>query len=176
MDGIGAAKAELRRTMRAVRADVGDHLLRSVQLWAAVAELAEYRRAGTVMAFAGINGEPDTDPLFARLKIEGKRLLLPRVTPAGLVACDGGEPLLASEFGVPEPQGDPVDVSEIDLVVVPGLAFTSAGDRLGYGGGYYDRFLPTVSAPTVGVCFVEQLVDQLPTSPDDVRVQHVVGG
>jgi 5-formyltetrahydrofolate cyclo-ligase len=176
MDGIRAAKAELRRTMRAVRADVADHLLRSVQLWAAVAELAEYQRAATVMAFVGVRGEPDTDPLFARLGVDGKRLLLPRVTSAGLVACDGSGPLVKSSFGVPEPQGELVDVSEIDVVLVPGLAFTTTGDRLGYGGGFYDRFLPTVSAPTIGVCFAEQLVDELPRSPDDVRVQQVIGG
>ena len=47
-------------------------------------------------------------------------------------------------------------------MIVPGLAFTTAGDRLGYGQGYYDRFLPTVSAPSVGVCFVDQLVDEMP--------------
>jgi 5-formyltetrahydrofolate cyclo-ligase len=153
---------------------VDDHLMRSVQLWAKVAELDGYRRANSVMAFVGFNGEPDTDPLFARLSVEGKRLLLPRVEASGIVAVEGDAPRVNSKFGVSEPIGPPVELSEIDFVIVPGLAFTVAGDRLGYGQGYYDRFLPTVSAPSVGVCFTEQLVDEMPLTEHDVQVGTVV--
>ena len=167
-------KAELRKRMRMVRDMVDDHLMRSVQLWAGVAELEEYRRASSVMAFVGFNGEPDTDPLFARLSVEGKRLLLPRVEPSGIVAVDGDSPMAVSKFGVSEPTGPPVGLGEIDFVIVPGLAFTTAGDRLGYGQGYYDRFLPTVAAPSIGVCFTEQLVDEMPLAAHDVRVGMVV--
>ena len=81
-------KAALRSRLRMVRDMVDDHLIRSVQLWAKVAELPEYGRANTVMAFVGFNGEPDTDPLIARLAVEGKRLLLPRVEPTGIVPAD----------------------------------------------------------------------------------------
>jgi len=157
-----------------VRDMVDDHLMRSVQLWAKVAELPEYRRASSVMAFVGFSGEPDTDPLFARLTVEGKRLLLPRVEATGIVATDGDWPRVPSKFGVQEPTGPAVDLGEIDFVIVPGLAFTVAGDRLGHGQGYYDRFLPTVSAPTAGVCFSDQLVDEMPLSAHDVRVDTVI--
>ena len=167
-------KAALRTRMRMVRDMVDDHLIRSVQLWAKVAELPEYIRADSVMAFVGFNGEPDTYPLVARLAVDGKRLLLPRVEPTGIVPAAGDQPLVASKFGVQEPTGPAVDVGEIDLVVVPGLAFTVDGDRLGYGQGYYDRFLPTVSAPSVGVCFTDQLVDAMPLTENDVRVGKVI--
>ncbi|HSB87568.1 MAG TPA: 5-formyltetrahydrofolate cyclo-ligase [Ilumatobacteraceae bacterium] len=167
-------KAALRQRMRLVRDDVGDHLLRSVQLWAKVAALEEYQRATTVMAFVGFNSEPDTDPLFARLRTEGKRLVLPRVEASGIVAADGESPLLASKFGVQEPTGPALDVDALDLVIVPGLAFTRAGDRLGYGRGYYDMFLPKVAAPSVGVCFEDQIVDEMPLAAHDVRVDRVV--
>lgn len=126
------------------------------------------------MAFVGFSGEPDTDPLFARLSVEGKRLLLPRVEATGIVPADGDWPLVASKFGVQEPTGPAVDVGEIDFVIVPGLAFTVAGDRLGYGQGYYDRFLPTVAAPNAGVCFADQLVDEMPVTAHDVRVDAVI--
>jgi 5-formyltetrahydrofolate cyclo-ligase len=167
-------KAALRKRMRMVRDMVDDHLMRSVQLWAKVAELPEYLRASSVMAFVGFSGEPDTDPLFARLSVEGKRLLLPRVEANGIVAVEGDSPMVTSAFGVSEPTGPAVDVGEIDFVIVPGLAFTLAGDRLGYGQGYYDRFLPTLTAPSVGVCFVDQLVDAMPLTEHDVRVDMVV--
>lgn len=167
-------KAALRQRMLLVRDAVGDHLLRSVQLWAKVAEMDEYRRASSVMAFVGFKGEPETDPLFARLAVDGKRLLLPRVEPSGIVVADGSTPWMASKFGVQEPTGPALGVDVIDLVIVPGLAFTPAGDRLGYGQGYYDRLLPTVAAPTVGVCFEDQLVDEMPVAAHDVRVGAVV--
>ncbi|MDO8361658.1 MAG: 5-formyltetrahydrofolate cyclo-ligase [Actinomycetota bacterium] len=167
-------KAALRRRMRMVRDLVDDHLMRSVQLWAAVAALPAYQEAQSVMAFVGCKGEPDTDPLFARLAAEGKRLLLPRVQDGEIVVCDGAGPRAASRFGISEPTGPALPPAEVGFVIVPGLAFTTDGYRLGYGGGFYDRFLPKVAAPNAGVCFAEQIVDQLPTHAHDVRVQRVV--
>ncbi len=167
-------KPVLRRRMRMVRDAVVDRVVRSVELWAKVAELMEYRNANTVMAFVGINSEPDTDALFALITADGKQLLLPRVEGRELVVCDGGGPLTVSAFGVREPIGSALELDVIEFVIVPGLAFTNKGDRLGYGGGFYDRFLPRVEAPNAGVCFQEQIVHALPMHEGDVRVHRVV--
>ena len=172
---LAVDKAALRKRMMLVRDLVEDRVVRSVELWRRVAELPGYRDATTVMAFVGMRTEPDTDPLFARLAAEGKQLLLPRVEGGRLVVCAGDGPFAASAFGVQEPQGPGLDPGVVDFVVVPGLAFTADGRRLGYGGGFYDRFLPTVAGvPNAGVCFAEQLVDELPWGPRDVRVERVV--
>lgn len=65
--------------------------------------------------------------------------------------------------------------SEFDLLVVPGLAFDKEGNRIGYGGGHYDRFLVRqLPAQTVGVCFIEQLVDQIPSEAHDVQLSEVI--
>lgn len=162
-----------------VRDMVDDHLMRSVQLWAAVAELPEYEAAGTVMAFVGAKGEPDTDPLFARLARDGKQLLLPRVQDGEIVVCSGDDPRAPSGFGISEPTGPALPLDVVQFVIVPGLAFTADGARLGYGGGFYDRFLGRLAqecpaVPNVGVCFAEQLVDTLPLEPHDIRVQRVI--
>lgn len=162
-----------------VRDMVDDHLMRSVQLWAAVASLAEYQQATTVMAFVGCKGEPDTDPLFARLAGDGKQLLLPRVQEGEIVVADGASPRSISGFGITEPTGPALPLHVVQLVIVPGLAFTPEGFRLGYGGGFYDRFLARLArecpgVPNVAVCFTEQLVDALPVEPHDVTVQRVV--
>jgi 5-formyltetrahydrofolate cyclo-ligase len=167
-------KATIRKRMRMVREMVDDRLIRSVQLWAAVAQLPEYQQASTVMAFKGFGSEPDTDPLFARLAAEGKRLLLPRIDDGDIVVCDGEGPMVRSRIGVDEPQGPPLSFDVVDFVVVPGLAFTPEGHRLGYGGGFYDRFLPQVQVPNAGVCFAEQIVTDLPVEAHDIRVQRVV--
>ena len=69
-----------------------------------------------------------------------------------------------------------VDPASLDVVVVPGLAFTADGRRLGQGGGHYDRFLPRLrpACVTIGAAFAEQLVDDLPTEPHDIRLTLVV--
>lgn len=168
-------KAALRARMKMVRELVDDRLVRSVELWSRVGELPEFRAAATVMAFVGMGSEPDTDPLVARLRASGQRLLLPRVENRRLVVCDADGPMATSAFGVSEPQGPAVDPSIVEFVVVPGLAFTLAGARLGYGAGFYDRFLPTVAGvPNAGVCFTEQVVDELPVDEHDVLVDRVV--
>jgi len=160
--------------MRMVRDIVDDRLVRSVQLWAAVAALPEYAAAHTVLAFKGFNSEPDTDALFARVAADGKRLLLPRIEDGAIVVVDADGPMATSRIGVSEPQGPALPLDVVDFVIVPGLAFTIDGYRLGYGGGFYDRFLPQLTVPNVGVCFVEQIVDALPVEAHDVRVQRVV--
>jgi 5-formyltetrahydrofolate cyclo-ligase len=160
--------------MRLVRELVDDRLMCSVEMWAAVAELPEYRAAGAVMAFKGFGSEPDTDPLFARAAAEGKRLLVPRIEDGEIVVCVAGGPTVRSRIGVEEPQGPALPLDVVEFVIVPGLAFTPDGARLGYGGGFYDRFLPRVQAPNAGVCFAEQIVDDLPVEAHDIRVQRVI--
>lgn len=167
-------KAALRKRMSMVCDVVDDRAIRSVQLWAQLAELPEYVAARSVMAFASMPSEPDTDGLFARLHRDGKRLLLPRVEGGVLVPAQVMNGFITGPWGIREPDGDSVDPATIDLIIVPGVAFTLSGLRLGHGKGYYDRFLASVQAPTVGACFTEQIIDDLPIEPHDVRLRHVV--
>ncbi len=157
-----------------MREVIDDRLLRSVQLWADVASLDDYAAADIVMAFVGVVGEPDTDPLFTRLERDGKVLALPRVVDDALVPALVGDGLRAGRFGIAEPSGPAVPLESIGLVLVPGLAFTGDGVRLGHGGGYYDRLLERCRCTTVGVCFAEQIVDVLPVQSHDVKVGRVL--
>lgn len=167
-------KTALRRRMRQVLELVDDRALRSVALWADVAAMPAYVSARTVMAFAALPSEPDTDGLFARLERDGKQLVLPRIEDDVIVAVAAGDGWVTGRWGIREPIGPPVDPAGIDLVVVPGVAFTIQGHRLGHGKAYYDRFLPLVRATTIGVGFHEQLLDELPVEPHDVVLDHVV--
>lgn len=146
-----SAKAALRREMRAVRRAVVDRPGRSERLWARVESLEAVRSARTVMAFDSIDGEPITGPFVERCRAAGKIVVKPEDVP-------------------------PPDPVSIDVVVIPGLAFTERGDRLGQGGGWYDRFLVGLPAncATIGVGFESQLRDDLPTEPHDVRLDAVV--
>jgi 5-formyltetrahydrofolate cyclo-ligase len=149
-----AAKTALRSEMRRRRRAVDDPAGRSAAIWSFVEQLPAVTDAQVVMSFTSIVGEPDTAPFEAWCRSHGKQVVTP---PDG-------------------PQAAIPDATIPDVVVVPGLAFTPAGDRLGQGGGWYDRFLAGIgpSTVTVGVGFAVQLVDSLPVEAHDVRLDHVV--
>ncbi len=107
-------------------------------------------------------------------------MALPRIVDGDLEARTWrpGEPTTATSFGALEPaEGDLVDPADVDVIVTPAVAFDRAGRRVGYGGGYYDRFFPRARADAfrVGAVFAVQLVvDDLPSGHFDLRVHAVV--
>ena len=151
MADLTSAKRELRREMREMRRALPDQVERSIRLWSHVRSIPAVRAARSVMVFDSIPGEPATDSFVAWLRSAGKTVLLPEDDPA------------------PEP-------TRPDVVIVPGIAFTAAGDRLGQGGGWYDRFLPhrRPDCLVIGVAFDDQIVDEVPVEPHDVCVAVVV--
>lgn len=154
-DEIGDRKRELRRRMRELRLTVDDVADRSVELWAHVRDEPSVRSARTIMAYEAKPGEPDSAPFLAWCRELGKHVVVPAASP-------DAEP--------------PADATAIDVAIVPGLAFTPDGDRLGQGGGWYDRVLAGVrdDCTVIGVCFAAQIVDELPVDRHDRRVDLVV--
>lgn len=176
-----ALKAALRAKMRRVRSTIpdGERRRRGEAIRERLLGHPEVGEAGTVLIFASFGSEVPTRDLASDLHAAGKRLLLPYLAESGMQVAevDPDEPLVASTYGPLEPpRRTPVDPSEVDVVVAPGLAFDRRGNRLGYGGGAYDRYLARLSPATllVGIGFREQVVDEVPTGPGDVPVHIVV--
>jgi len=138
-----------------------------------------FRRAHTVALFSALKDEPATDDVLRRWA-SCRRIVLPRVEGEEMDFYDyRPEELASGSFGILEPQrGIPCDPGEIDLVIVPGVAFTRSGCRLGRGRGYYDKYLSRSGfrAAKIGVCYLHQLVGELPVEPHDVRMDEVVAG
>jgi 5-formyltetrahydrofolate cyclo-ligase len=178
------AKREVRRRVLAER----DALSPSerAHLGVVVAErflsLPEVDAAGVVMAFWSFGSEVPTGPLLEDLARRGKTVALPRIVEGELEARSyrPGDPVSETAFGAFEPAGGRVlDATEIDVVAVPAVAFDRQGRRVGYGGGYYDRFLPATGAGAthVGIGFALQLLpagDDLPAGHFDRAVDVVV--
>jgi 5-formyltetrahydrofolate cyclo-ligase len=145
-------------------------------------ELPVWRDAVVVHTYVGaIEGEVATRGLVRRALAAGKRVVCPRVRwrPRGLdsYAIRSLEDLVESRRGLWEPdpaRADPVTVDELDVVVVPGLAFDRSGWRIGFGAGLYDRFLSLVEAPRVALAFSLQLQDSLPVETHDEPVDWIV--
>ena len=139
------------------------------------------RDASVVMAFYSLPDEVDTHQLIDDLVAMGKTVLLPKVLDDGgmeLRRYTSAADLQEGAFHIMEAVGDSfTDYNQIDVALIPGVAFDAQGHRLGRGKGYYDRFLTSLTRPLpqlIGVCFDFQKVDFVPTESFDVSVDVVV--
>ena len=175
------AKRELRTRMQAVRKVIPVEACaeRSTRANARVIELPEFARAKVIVGYSAIRKELDPSELLRMAAEHGKRVGLPRVDGGVLSLHEykPGDQLEESGWGILEPlsAAPGIAAESVDLVVVPALALDSAGHRIGYGRGFYDRLLPLMaSAFRVGVAYDFQLVPEIPHEPHDVVMHCVV--
>lgn len=200
-DKTALARTDVRRTMRRMRAEQPPELAQS-RSTAAQQRLMHWplwQQARSVALYVGVRGELSTNELLQAAWQAKKIVWLPRVRPdaPGLmdfVACGSLKQLRPGPLGLLEPLDSlpgvgPENVARAaqdmdqpgcgvpfapDIALLPGVAFDLAGGRLGYGGGYYDRFLEkSLNCPRVGLCFEFQLVSSLPLAPWDQRVNYI---
>lgn len=189
-ESLADRKAALRERIRSMRRRQPPGLARARSLEAQQRLLAAecWRAARSVALYAALKGEMSTDRLLEAAWQSGRTVYLPRVHPQergrmDFVACAGFEQLRPGPFGLREPEESlPGFGAEEagkgfrpDLLILPGLAFDRRGGRLGFGGGYYDRFLDNADliCPRVGLCFAFQVLRELPLEQWDQRVQFL---
>jgi 5-formyltetrahydrofolate cyclo-ligase len=180
----GRGKAEMRRQVLATRDALSpeDRAQRGADICRRASELPELRAASTIMAFASFRSEIDTGALAEWTLGAKKTLCMPRVLgPRSMAAYRVADPstdLVSGAWGIPEPREglQEVDPKQIDVVLVPGSVFDAAGRRCGYGGGFYDSYLPLTrpGIPWIGLAFEAQLVEELPCEPHDLSVTAIV--
>ena len=182
---IEQAKAQLRAAMIARRdaAKVASRIRHSQAITQKLCALPEYRAATMVAAYASFGSELDTAEFLARILADGKLLLLPRINRAQRAlelrqVKDLAGDLVAGVWGIREPaeRCRMVSPAQVDFMLVPGVAFTAGGARLGYGGGFYDRLLTSLDqhAVRIAAAFDLQIVEHIPEGPHDQRVGKVV--
>jgi 5-formyltetrahydrofolate cyclo-ligase len=184
------AKARMRRAAYDARNAMPDKERASELAVARLVELAEYRRAATVMWYLDCRSELRTRQYLPAALASGKRIVVPYCTvdeaganKLGLWRLERVDELAVGKWKILEPPrerwdepGKVVDPAELDLVVVPGVAFSRSGGRMGNGQGYYDRLLATVRGDCglIGLCYECQLFDDLIAGPHDVFMDQVV--
>lgn len=171
----GIIREAIRRMTPEERRRASDEIARRVL------ELPECRAASVVMGFLPMSDELDTSPLLAELIRLGKAVCVPRtlvkegrMLPVRLRDISD---LRTGEYGILEPSvQEPCAPASIDFILLPGRAFDKAGNRLGRGGGFYDRFLShdALRAARCGICFSCQLLDSVPHVATDMPVGIVV--
>jgi 5-formyltetrahydrofolate cyclo-ligase len=172
-----ALSQSLRRVSSEQAEDAGQRAARELLAWSGFAPASE------IVAFASQAGELDTRPFLEATRCAGKTALLPRIRGEDLefAPVDDFEGLVSGRYGVLEPGPDCVarSVAAHAIVLVPGLAFDAQGGRLGRGAGYYDRALAGLrrrsdSATFIGVGFAMQVIDRVPMTSHDVRIDAIL--
>lgn len=138
-------------------------------------------KAKAVLLFAPLPDEPDIGPLLAEALALGKTVALPGFLPEANTytarrIIDPVRDLMVGRFGIREPAdvSPEMELNQLDLVLVPGVAFDTHGNRLGRGKGFYDRLLAGVRGTKCGVAFDEQIVDAVPVGPQDIPLNCIV--
>lgn len=173
-------KAELRRQIREKKRAMtqGQIQTASARLGELFLETEQYRRAKTIYGYLPYNQEVRTVPMLEQALRDGKRVAVPKVygDEMKFIYLTDLSQVETGYAGIPEPVADgPVADDPTALVLMPGLAFTQKGDRMGYGGGFYDKFLAAEPGhPTVALCYEFQMVSQLPTEAYDIPVDCVL--
>lgn len=137
-------------------------------------ESDSYKNAKNILSYMSFRGEIDTDFIHKRIFDDNKILILPKIYKNGIMKTyrvNDLSSLVKNSFGILEPQ----EHSELtpDLIIVPGVAFDKTGNRLGFGGGFYDRYLQNKSIKTIALCYNFQVVDELPKEEHDIPVDKL---
>ena len=136
-----------------------------------------YQEAKTIATYLSFPHEFQTQELIEQALKDGKKVLIPKTYPKGRMEFVVYDPqqLVKTSFGLLEPQGDleVVEPSQIDLIHVPGLAFKTEGYRIGYGGGYYDRYLEHFAGQSLSTIYPCQIQD-FNSEDHDIAVQEVL--
>jgi len=173
-------RKEIKTKLAAMPAD--EAAAKSHAACAGLLELEEFQRAVSVMLYLPIPGEVDCIGIALSAWQRGKTVLVPRVSMEQrhmlAVECRSlNDDMREGAFGIREPAtGEPWPIEEIEFIVTPALAYDRQGNRLGRGGGFYDRFLSHADRRAVacGLAFALQVVDEVPTEPNDHPVDILV--
>ena len=171
-----ALRAEIREKKRAMTEE--EIVTRSAALGELFLASDAYKNAKTIYGYLPYNQEVRTIPMLEQALQDGKKVAVPKVIGDTMVFIymDDLTRVEKGYAGIPEPiDNGPVADDKDALVLMPGLAFKETGDRMGYGGGFYDRFLADEpNHPTLALCYAFQIVENLPTEEYDIPVNTVL--
>ncbi|MBR1949997.1 MAG: 5-formyltetrahydrofolate cyclo-ligase [Bacteroidales bacterium] len=173
-------KRDLRKKIRLLKNSVAEQercALSSI-VQQKVLQLEEISNAGTILLYHALPDEVDTSILLHSLsnRLSGsKRVLLPVVDGENLVLKEFVPNLMQDGYmNILEPEGEPVSPGEVDLAIIPGIAFDPRCNRMGRGKGFYDRLLPNMACKKIGIGFHFQIIDEIPCEPFDSPLDMVI--
>ncbi|MCK9159858.1 MAG: 5-formyltetrahydrofolate cyclo-ligase [Bacteroidaceae bacterium] len=171
-------KAELRKEIRKKKAGHSTSELSALSdiILSLLEEQVVFQIANTILLYESLPDEVQTQE-FIKKWSKSKQIILPVVVGdiLRLRMYEDEKSMKTGAYGIKEPMGKVFsDFGTIDLAIVPGMAFDKEGHRLGRGKGYYDKLLPQIATPKIGICFPFQLVDKVPIESQDVKMDFII--
>ncbi len=168
-------KREVRKKYTKVRANIENRDEKNKKIRENLKNLEIYKEAKSVFVFISYKSEVDTKKIIEDIIKDGKKLLVPLVKGKDMIAVEvrGIEDLEPNKMGILEPKSGE-EVLNVDLTITPGLAFDSEGYRLGYGGGYYDKFFAKVDTIRMGIGYSDQIVEEVPHEDYDKKLSYLL--
>ena len=171
-------KSQLRKYLKQARGTLSPEQRREFDRAIHTRLQAQVETADTVFCYVSTAVEVNTRAIIDRLRQLGKTVLIPRIIDRErmiAVRFDGWDKLQAGQLGILTPESDSEWQSPIELCITPGLGFTPDGKRLGFGKGYYDKWFAThPSTARTAICYECQIVDDMPVTGTDVRVEKII--
>lgn len=170
-------KKELRAYIKTLKKQHTKEQLQeqSEKILAKLEQHPAFQKANIVMIYSALPDEVQTQAFLEKWR-NRKRIILPTVVGDDIIPVELTitTDFAVGDFNILEPQNNPYE-GGFDLIVVPGVAFDKKGNRIGRGRGYYDRFLcQHLNVKRIGICFDFQLVDEVPTEPNDIRMDEII--
>lgn len=168
-------RSELKAKRRALTAEDQSEMSRAIT--DNFLSLSNYKNVDTVMVYMSAFKEPSTGGIIETLKRDSKNIIVPisntddfTITPSYF-----SETLKSGAYGIPEPQNiAKADIKDIDIALIPGIAFDTSGARIGFGKGYYDRFLSEFKGIKIGICYDFQVLSDIPSSDHDIKMDMII--
>ncbi len=177
---LAARKSETRAKLKQIRASIPAEMrtIYSEAITRNLLSLAEIQTARTIFLFISYGNEVHTHELLKYFLNQGKILAVPKILPTKTmiaVPFSRWEDLTPGELGILTPLGEIPYAGDFDVVITPGLGFTPAGHRIGYGRGYYDKWFASHKLNhKIAITFEEQIMDKLPVDDYDVMIDMIV--
>lgn len=182
LNEIDIKKKELRAKYLLIRDKINNKEEKSNKIFNKIIRMEEFRNAKVVAIYKSFKSEVDTSKLIDFSLNEGKIVALPRIEKNEMKfyrISSLNKELTKNKFGIEEPQDKKenlINKNSFDLIIVPGICFDIEKNRLGFGGGYYDRYLSNTLLKTIGICFEEQILYDglLPISNTDIKIGKII--
>lgn len=174
-------KNELRKKYKLIRNNIKNRKNKNKKIEEKVIKIIEKNQAKIVAFYKSFSTEVPTDIIIEHIIQNGKIVVLPKVDKNGLnfyKIKSLKNNLKKNRYGIEEPISQEENYTEpdlIDIVIVPGLSFDKGKNRLGFGGGYYDKFLSNINSLKIGICYEEQIYESiLPTDQTDIKMDVII--
>lgn len=167
-------KSELRKLYVEIRDNIKNKNMKSNIIFNKLISLDEYKSANVIAIYKSFRSEVDTTKII-EFSLDKKIVCLPKIENniMRFYKINGLSELKIGTYNIEEPTSNEI-ITNIDLIIVPGLVFDKHGNRIGYGGGFYDKYLSSNDIYSIGICYREQMVDSIFASPTDVKIKKLV--